>query len=231
MINEAAVSGACADDIILEYEGKACPYREKTVFSIVKRLFDIGSSLLALSVLSPVLIVSAVCICLDDGQGKPLFVQKRVGKNGKIFKLYKFRTMCVDAEAKKESLREFNEADGPAFKIKNDPRITKVGKFLRATNIDELPQLLNILMGDMSVVGPRPPLPDEVEQYSETDRQRLLVTPGLTCYWQASTDRNDISFARWMELDRKYIAERSVGVDLKLIFKTVYVIFRHHDGR
>ena len=231
MVNEAVATGLGSENSVLEYEGKTYTFKEKTGFEIVKRLFDIFSSFFALVVLSPLLIVSAICICLDDGKGKPFFVQKRVGKNGRVFKLYKFRTMCIDAEAKKESLRALNEADGPAFKIKNDPRITKVGKFLRATNIDELPQLLNILMGDMSVVGPRPPLPDEVEQYSDSDRQRLLVTPGLTCYWQASTDRNDITFARWMELDRKYIAERSVGVDLKLIFKTVYVIFRHHDGR
>lgn len=216
---------------ILEYEGQSRPYEKKTGFEIVKRLFDIGASLTALTVLSPLLIASAIGVCLSDGKGKPFFVQTRVGRNGKTFRVFKFRTMCVDAEAKKESLRALNEADGPAFKIKNDPRITKFGKFLRATNIDELPQLLNILMGDMSVVGPRPPLPDEVAQYSDSDRQRLLVTPGLTCYWQASTDRNDISFARWMELDRKYIAERSVSVDLKLIFRTVYVIFRHHDGR
>lgn len=216
---------------ILEYEGQSHPYEKKTGFEIVKRLFDIGASLTALLVLSPLLLVSAIGVCLSDGKGKPFFVQTRVGRNGRTFKVFKFRTMCVDAEAKKESLRALNEADGPAFKIKDDPRITKFGKLLRATNIDELPQLLNILMGDMSVVGPRPPLPDEVTQYSDSDRQRLLVTPGLTCYWQASLDRNDISFARWMELDRKYIAERSVSVDLKLIFRTVYVIFRHHDGR
>ena len=153
------------------------------------------------------------------------------GKNEKLFNLYKFRTMCPDAEEQKELLMGLNEADGPAFKIKDDPRITKIGKFLRKTNIDELPQMLNILKGDMSFVGPRPPLPEEVAQYSETDKQRLLVKPGLTCYWQAERNRNDISFEQWMKLDRKYIEDRSLWVDLKLIFKTVAVVLVHRDGR
>ena len=153
------------------------------------------------------------------------------GKNGKIFNVYKFRTMCVDAEAKKASLEALNEMDGPVFKIQDDPRITKVGKVLRATNIDELPQLLNILKGDMSFVGPRPPLPNEVAQYTPVDRQRLLVVPGLTCYWQVSLNRNDISFKEWMAMDRQYILDRSALLDLKLIFKTAYVVIRHHDGR
>ena len=126
---------------------------------------------------------------------------------------------------------KYNEADGPVFKIKDDPRITKVGKVLRKTNIDELPQMFNILEGSMSFVGPRPPLPKEVAQYSESDRLRLLVKPGLTCYWQASRNRNDISFEEWMEMDRQYIQDRSAGVDIKLLFKTVGVILKHRDGR
>ncbi len=206
-------------------------YEKKPVFSIVKRLFDFFTSLCAIIVLLPLFAVVMVLVSVWDGKGKPVFVQNRVGKNGKIFRVYKFRTMCVDAEAKKKSLMAMNEMDGPAFKIQNDPRITGIGKFLRATNIDELPQLFNILKGDMSIVGPRPPLPDEVAQYSESDRLRLLVTPGLTCYWQVSLNRNDISFSDWMKLDRKYIMDRSVSVDLKLIFKTAYVVIRHHDGR
>lgn len=206
-------------------------YHRKPLYSIVKRFFDIVLSLFAIIVLSPLLLIVMILISVGDGKGQPVFVQKRCGKNGKLFNVYKFRTMCVDAEEKKESLRELNEMDGPAFKIQNDPRITKIGKVLRATNIDELPQLFNILMGDMSIVGPRPPLPDEVVQYSQSDKLRLLVTPGLTCYWQASLNRNDISFEDWMELDRKYITERSIWVDFKLICKTAYVILRHHDGR
>ena len=170
-------------------------------------------------------------ISLSDMKGKPIFVQDRVGKNGKLFKLYKFRTMCIDAEEKKASLQGKNEADGPAFKIKNDPRITKIGGFLRKTNIDELPQMINILIGNMSFVGPRPTIPEEVAQYSETDKLRQLVTPGLTCYWQASKNRNDIPFDEWMVLDRKYIEDRSFLVDLKLIFKTIAAVFKDRDGR
>lgn len=219
------------ENIMLEYEGTERPFEKKTGFEIIKRIFDIVASFSALAVLWPFLVLVGILICADDGKGKPLFSQTRVGKNGKKFKLYKFRTMCVEADDIKDTLRDLNEADGPAFKIKDDPRVTKIGKFLRSTNIDELPQLLNILVGDMSVVGPRPPLPDEVAQYTEQDKIRLLVRPGLTCYWQVSRDRNDISFARWMELDRKYIAERSPLVDLKLIFGTIASIIVHHDGR
>lgn len=206
-------------------------YVKKPVYSAIKRAFDFCASLVALIILSPLFLVVLILVSLWDKKGKPVFVQNRVGKNGKLFKVYKFRTMCLDAEAMKEKLRELNEADGPAFKIKDDPRITGIGKFLRATNIDELPQLVNILKGDMSFVGPRPPLPDEVAQYSDSDKLRLLVTPGLTCYWQVSLNRNDISFGEWMELDRKYIMDRSLWLDLKLILKTAYVVIRHHDGR
>lgn len=204
---------------------------KKPVFDFIKRLFDLSVSFLFMLVFCWFYLLIAVLVALYDRKGHPFFIQDRVGKNGKIFRLYKFRTMCVDAEDKKEDLMEMNEADGPVFKIKDDPRITGIGKFLRKTNIDELPQMMNIFLGHMSFVGPRPPLPNEVEQYSETDRIRLAVKPGLTCYWQASRNRNDISFAEWMELDRKYIRERSVGVDLKLIFQTIGVILKHRDGR
>ncbi len=206
-------------------------FEKKPGFEFIKRVFDFVVSLVFLVVFSIFYIIVAIIVAVSDGKGKPFFVQERVGKDGKTFKLYKFRTMCVDAEAKKAELMKFNEADGPAFKMKDDPRITKVGKVLRKTNIDELPQMLNILKGDMSFVGPRPPLPKEVAQYSETDKLRLLVKPGLTCYWQASRNRNDISFEEWMHLDRQYIQDRSVGVDLKLIFKTIGVIIKHRDGR
>lgn len=206
-------------------------YEKKRLYSFLKRFFDVVLSLGALIVFSPLLLVVIILISLWDGKGHPIFVQTRVGKNGKLFKLYKFRSMCLDAEALKEKLRKYNEMDGPAFKMKDDPRITGIGKFIRKTNIDELPQLVNILKGDMSIVGPRPALPDEVAQYSENDRKRLLVTPGLTCYWQASRNRNDISFEQWMEMDRQYIADRSLETDAKLIFKTMYVIIAHRDGR
>ena len=165
-------------------------------------------------------------IIIDDRQAGPIFVQERVGKNGKTFKIYKFRTMCADAEKKLAELQSKNEMDGPVFKIENDPRITKIGKFLRASNIDELPQIFNIFLGDMSFVGPRPALPREVEQYRPSDKLRLLVTPGLTCYWQVVKNRNTVSFDEWMELDRKYIQERNVWIDIKLIFKTFFFLFK-----
>ncbi len=206
-------------------------YKRKPFYSFVKRLFDIVVSFTFIVLFFWLYLIVALLVAVSDGKGHPFFVQARCGKDEKLFNLYKFRTMCPDAEEQKESLMDLNEADGPAFKIKDDPRITKMGKFLRKTNIDELPQMLNILKGDMSFVGPRPPLPDEVAQYSETDKLRLLVKPGLTCYWQAERNRNDISFEQWMELDRKYIQDRSLWVDLKLIFKTVAVILIHRDGR
>lgn len=205
--------------------------KKKPVFDFVKRLFDLIVSLIFMLLFWWFYLIIAILVAADDGEGHPFFVQERVGKNGKPFKLFKFRTMCMNAESQKEKLMEKNEADGPVFKIKDDPRITKIGKFLRATNIDELPQMMNIFLGHMSFVGPRPPLPKEVAQYSDSDRIRLMVKPGLTCYWQASRNRNDISFEQWMELDRKYIRERSLWVDLKLMFKTVGVILRHRDGR
>lgn len=138
-----------------------------------------------------------------------------------VSKSGKFRSMIPNAEERLEELLDQNEMDGPVFKIKDDPRITRVGRFLRKTSIDELPQLLNILKGDMSIVGPRPALPREVEQYSDYERQRLYVTPGLTCFWQIQPNRNDLSFAEWMELDLKYVQERSFTTDWKIIFKTV----------
>lgn len=200
-------------------------YEEKPVYDFIKRVFDIFFSVLALIVLSPLFIIISVVIMIHDRNLKPFFIQNRCGRNGKQFKFYKFRTMCVDAESKLEQLQEKNEMDGPVFKITEDPRITKIGKVLRATGIDELPQLWNILKGDMSFVGPRPPIPKEVEQYSDTDRLRLLVKPGLTCYWQVQPKRNSISFEKWMELDRKYIQQRSFWVDIKLILKTAVSVF------
>lgn len=200
-------------------------YEEKPVYDFIKRVFDIFFSVLALIVLCPLFIIISVVIMIHDRNLKPFFIQNRCGRNGKQFKFYKFRTMCVDAESKLEQLQEKNEMDGPVFKITEDPRITKIGKVLRTTGIDELPQLWNILKGDMSFVGPRPPIPKEVEQYSDTDRLRLLVKPGLTCYWQVQPKRNSISFEKWMELDRKYIQQRSFWVDIKLILKTAVSVF------
>jgi lipopolysaccharide/colanic/teichoic acid biosynthesis glycosyltransferase len=174
--------------------------------------------------LIPGLIISLIII-IDSPGASPIYVQTRVGKNGKPFRFFKFRSMVAHADAMLPSLLEKNEMDGPAFKMKDDPRITKFGKFIRKTSIDELPQLLNIFCGKMSFVGPRPPLPREVEQYNEAQRVRLSVTPGLTCYWQVQPNRNSHSFDEWVALDLKYIEERSLWVDLKIMLKTFKVVF------
>lgn len=197
-------------------------------YQVMRRVQDIFFSLLAIIVLSPVFLIVAIAIVIDDPGAGPIFVQERIGKDGKPFRFYKFRSMCPNAEAKLDELLKHNEMDGPVFKIRDDPRITRVGRFIRNTSIDELPQLWNILRGDMSIVGPRPALPREVEQYDDYTRQRLCITPGLTCYWQAAPHRNDLSFEQWLELDLKYIQERSFWVDWKIIFSTVAaVIFEY----
>jgi lipopolysaccharide/colanic/teichoic acid biosynthesis glycosyltransferase len=194
--------------------------RTKRGYWILRRGQDIFFSLLALLALCPFMLIVALVVFLDDPHGSPFFAQVRCGRDGKLFKMYKFRSMYVDAEARLKDLLGDNEMDGPAFKIKDDPRITRVGRVIRKVSLDELPQLFNILKGDMSIVGPRPALPREVEQYTELQKQRMYVTPGLTCYWQIQPKRNDISFDEWMELDLKYIQERSFWVDWKIIFKT-----------
>lgn len=192
---------------------------------VIRRTQDVVFSMMAIVLLFPLMLLVALCIFIDDPKGSPIFCQVRCGRDGKTFKLFKFRSMCVNAEQMLEGLMDENEADGPAFKIKNDPRITRIGKFIRRTSIDELPQLFNILKGDMSIVGPRPPLPAEVEQYNDYQRQRLYVTPGLTCYWQIQPNRNDVKFDDWIELDIKYIKERSLRNDWKIMLKTVKVLF------
>lgn len=190
-----------------------------------KRAMDIICSAIALILLSPLFIITAIAIKSDGGPA--FFTQTRIGKNGVPFKMYKFRSMCVGAEKMLDSLLKYNDlATGPAFKMIKDPRVTKVGHFIRKYSIDELPQLLNIIKGDMSIVGPRPPLPREVEQYTDYQRQRLMVTPGLTCYWQ-TYGRSDIPFDTWVQMDLEYIRKRSLWVDIKLILRTIYtVIFK-----
>ena len=194
-------------------------------YLINKRIFDIVFSLAVLILLSPVYLILALLIVLDDPHAGPIYAQTRVGKDGKPFRFYKFRTMVKDADRMLDSLLDLNEKrDGPAFKIKDDPRITRMGRFLRKTSLDELPQFFNVLKGDMSVVGPRPPLPHEVAQYSPYHMQRLSVTPGLTCYWQTRKNRDAIQFEDWVEMDLQYIRERSYLLDLKLILLTVKVV-------
>lgn len=199
------------------------------VYIISKRVIDIICSLLGLIILMPVLLIIAILIKLEDRSGPALFKQIRVGKDGKQFYMYKFRSMVTNAEKLRVFLLNQNEATGPVFKIKDDPRVTKVGRFIRKTSLDELPQLLNVLKGEMSLVGPRPPLLDEVEQYTSYERQRLSVTPGLTCYWQVS-GRSNVGFEQWIEMDLKYIRERNFFVDIRLIIKTIFVLFGSKDA-
>ena len=192
---------------------------------VLRRAQDIVFSLLALILLAPLALLISLAIVLDSPGDGVIFRQRRVGRDGKLFWLYKFRTMCPDAEKRLNELLKLNQMDGPVFKIKGDPRITRVGRFLRKTSLDELPQLLNVLRGDMSIVGPRPALPREVELYSDYQRQRLYVTPGLSCYWQIAPHRNEMSFDEWVALDLKYIQERSFWVDWKIIILTVRAMF------
>ena len=200
--------------------------RSKRKYWIGRRAQDIFFSSLALIVLFPLMLLLALAIYIDDPHGSPLYTQIRCGRDGKPFKFYKFRSMCVNAEDSLEYLLMNNERDGPAFKMRNDPRLTRVGRFIRSPGLDELPQLWNILKGDMSIVGPRPALPREVEQYNDYQKQRLYIQPGLTCYWQIQPNRNNISFDEWMKWDIKYIKERSFWVDWKIILKTFCTVFK-----
>lgn len=192
----------------------------------VQRIRDIALSLAALLCLWPLMGIVALIIVIDSPGAGPVFSQTRIGLNGKPFTFYKFRSMHPGAERELEQLLPRNEMDGPVFKIKNDPRVTRFGRFLRRSGIDELPQLWNVLRGDMSLVGPRPGLPREVAQYDEFARQRLAVMPGLTCYWQIQPDRNSLPFARWVELDVQYIKDRSLMTDLKILWKTFGAVLR-----
>ncbi|MCH6269418.1 sugar transferase [Neobacillus citreus] len=199
------------------------------MYLFTKRLIDIVGALCGIILLSFLFVIIAILIKLDDPKGPVFFSQKRVGLNGKEFKMYKFRSMVFNAEEKLKDLLKYNDVSGAMFKMKDDPRITKVGKFIRKTSVDELPQLFNVLKGDMSLVGPRPPLPREVVEYTEYDNQRLLVTPGCTGLWQVS-GRSNIGFKEMVELDLMYIRNRTTFFDLKLIVKTVLVIFGSKDA-
>ncbi len=188
----------------------------------LKRTIDIVVSILLMILVSPIYLITAIAIKLSS-KGPIFFSQVRCGVNGRKFTLYKFRSMIVGAEMKKKLLEKMNEMDGPVFKIKQDPRITKVGRIIRKLSIDELPQLINVLKGDMSVVGPRPPLPVEVEMYQLWQRRRLSLKPGITCVWQVS-GRNNVNFDRWMEMDLEYIDNWSLWLDIKILIKTFFVV-------
>lgn len=189
-------------------------------YSGLKRVIDVIVSLVLLVVLFVPMAIVAVIILIDSPGASPIFVQERVGKDGGKFKLYKFRSMVANAEGQLDGLLSQNEMQGPAFKMKNDPRITRFGRLIRKTGVDELPQLINIIKGEMSFVGPRPPLPREVEQYTDYQMQRLSVIPGLTCYWQITPKRNNCTFDEWLELDLKYIREKNLKTDTIIFFKT-----------
>lgn len=197
--------------------------RKNPVYLKMKRGMDVLLSAIALVCLSPVFLLTAIAIKLEDN-GPVFFSQLRAGKDLKLFKIYKFRSMQMDADAKFPEMLKDNEQTGHAFKIKDDPRVTKTGKFIRKFSIDELPQLINILKGDMSIVGPRPILPFQMEECNEYERQRLVVRPGLTCYWQIG-GRANIKWEDWVELDLNYIEDMSLWTDIKIIVKTIPAVF------
>lgn len=185
-----------------------------------KRSFDIFFATLILLFFLPLMLVIAIVIVIDDPSAGPFYKQVRIGRHGNQFNMYKFRTMRANADQSIHELAAQNEMDGPVFKMKKDPRITRVGKFLRKVSLDELMQFFNVLKGDMSIVGPRPPLPREVEHYTDYQKLRLLVTPGITCTWQIQKSRNDIPFEKWVEMDIEYIQTRSYANDLKIMLMT-----------
>lgn len=207
----------------LEASSNGILYTEKPVYDVLKRIFDVVLSLLALIILSPVFLITAVAIKLEDG-GNAIFTQTRVTKHGKTFQMYKFRSMCMNAEQMLEDLLPRNEMTGPVFKIKDDPRTTKVGRFIRRTSIDELPQLVNILKGDMTIIGPRPPLVREVAQYNEYQMHRLDVKTGLACYHECQGRSQIKDFDQWVEMDLQYIRERSLWTDFKIIVMTLAMV-------
>ncbi len=205
---------------LLEYYGKGLHGTDL----LLKRGFDILVSSLSLILLSPLLLLITAAIKIDS-RGPVIYVSRRAGKKGKLFNFYKFRTMVKDAEGMMENLRHLDETDGPVFKIRNDPRVTRVGRFLRRYSLDELPQLWNVFKGDMSLVGPRPPTPDEVAKYSDWQLKRLEIRPGMTCLWQVK-GRTDLSFREWMKLDLFYIENWSFWLDIKILLRTILVVFR-----
>ena len=207
----------------IEFENIKENKAKLSFYEICKRAIDIIGAISGLLLLSPVIVIVA-CAIKFTSKGPIFFSQKRVGKNGELFDMYKFRSMVVNAEELKEKLAHQNEMSGPMFKMKDDPRVTKVGKFIRRTSLDEIPQLWNVLKGDMSLVGPRPSLPKEVKQFEKWMYKRLTIKPGLTCYWQVS-GRNNIDFEDWMKLDINYVEDRNLWIDIKLILKTVGVLF------
>lgn len=199
-------------------------------YELEKRCLDVIVSLAAMALLWPLFLLIALLVWLDCPSASPIFIQTRIGQDGQAFRMYKFRTMVPNAEQKLEDLLPHNEMTGPVFKLKEDPRITRFGRLLRPTGLDELPQLWNVLKGNMSLVGPRPPLPREAALYGSRERQRLTVRPGITCLWQIQPDRNALSFERWMELDLQYLQCRSLWADCRILLATAGTLLRR-DGQ
>lgn len=199
--------------------------KRQKAYDFGKRLIDIILASLGLIFISPVIAWVAYKIRKEEPDTSVIFAQKRVGRDGKLFTMYKFRSMCVDAEAKLADLLAQNEVEGAMFKMKEDPRVTEIGKFIRKTSLDELPQLINVIKGDMSLIGPRPPLQREVAEYTQYDMQRLLVKPGCSGLWQVS-GRNDVHFNEMVEFDIEYIQKRSIRYDISLIVRTIKVMIK-----
>ena len=220
---ESARAGAAS--AAAEAGDPALSYRPRTFYQRRgKRIFDAACAVLGLILLGPLFLLIALAIKLES-RGPIFYLSTRLGRRAKPFLFVKFRSMVEDAERQRDQFAELNEMDGPVFKIKDDPRMTRIGRLLRKTSLDELPQLWSVLRGDMSLVGPRPPIPDEVEQYERWQRRRLSVTPGITCLWQVS-GRNKVSFEEWMQLDAQYIDDISFGRDVSILWRTVPAVLR-----
>ncbi|WP_141431109.1 sugar transferase [Bacillus sp. 03113] len=217
------------DEVVFLNQNNLGMIKDKRFYNITKRSIDIVGSVMGIVLLSVLFLIVAILIKVEDPKGKVFFKQIRIGKDGREFYIYKFRSMISNAEERLKELINLNEVDGAMFKMKDDPRVTKIGKIIRKTSLDELPQLFNVLKGDMSIVGPRPPLPREVEKYTTYDKQRLLVTPGCTGLWQVS-GRSNLGFREMVELDLKYISSRSLHLDMKIILKTLIVLFGSKDA-
>lgn len=198
-------------------------------YKILKNLYDPILALVVILLLAPLLIAISIAIKVYDPTGPILFKQERIGLNGKKFYMYKFRSMFIDAEDRLEELLHLNEVEGAMFKIKDDPRITKIGKLLRKTSMDELPQLVNVVKGEMSLIGPRPPLTREYDMYSDYEKERLSIKPGMTGLWQVS-GRNALTFNQMIELDREYITTISLFKDVSIFIRTFYVIFKNDNA-
>ena len=217
-------TAAIADSSRTLTDAHASERKDARFSQAVKRLIDIVGAVTGLIVTAPIMLITVILIKLES-QGSAVFKQERIGKEGKRFLMFKFRTMCPEAESLKRELAHLNEMTGPAFKINKDPRVTRVGCFLRKYSVDELPQLFHVLTGKLSLVGPRPALPEEVEKYEPWQLERLQAKPGLTCLWQVN-GRNELDFADWMKLDLEYVERRSLWLDLRILLKTIPTVLK-----